>query len=64
MFEIYLGKFTKAIQRGFVTLELTFHVYVTRDLDVLIRGRRHRWITPHSDNYVNISDLEDTDDED
>ena len=64
MSEVYLGDFTKAIQHGFVTLELTFRVYVTCDLDVLIEGRGHRWITPHSDNYVNISDLDNTNDED
>ena len=64
MSEVYLGEFTKAIQHGFITLELTFRVYVTRDLDVLIEGRGHRWITPHSDNYINTSDLDNTNDED
>ena len=64
MAEVYLGEFTKAIQHGFVTLEFTFCVYVTRDLDILVERRGHRWITPHSDNYVNISNLEYTDDED
>ena len=50
MSEVYLGEFTKVIQHGFITLELTFRVYVTHDLDVLIEGRGHRWITQHSDN--------------
>ncbi|KAB1220016.1 hypothetical protein CJ030_MR3G018314 [Morella rubra] len=30
MSKVYLGEFTKAIQYGFVTLELTFRVYVTQ----------------------------------
>ncbi|KAB1226276.1 hypothetical protein CJ030_MR1G003747 [Morella rubra] len=64
MSKVYLGEFTKAIKHGFIILELTLRVYVTRDLDILIEGQGHRWITPHSDNYVNISDLDDTDDED
>ncbi|KAB1220042.1 hypothetical protein CJ030_MR3G019439 [Morella rubra] len=32
------------------------------DLDVLIEGWGHRWITPNSKDYVNISDLSDSDD--
>ena len=64
MSEVYLGEFTKAIKHGWIILELTFRVYVTHDLDVLVEGRRHRWISPHFDNYVNISDLSNSDNED
>ncbi|KAB1226767.1 hypothetical protein CJ030_MR1G022534 [Morella rubra] len=61
MSEVYLGEFTKAIKHGCIIMELTFRVYVTRDLDVLIEGNGHRWITLHLDNYVNISDLDHVD---
>ncbi|KAB1209530.1 hypothetical protein CJ030_MR6G002435 [Morella rubra] len=61
MSEVYLGEFTKAIRHSCIILELTFCVYVTSDLDVLIEGWDYRWIIPNSNDYVNISDLSDSD---
>lgn len=60
MSECYLREFTKAKSHDQLILELKFRVWVTINLEVLIEGRGHQWITPNSDDYVDLSKRSDS----